>query len=185
MLAGAAIVSTLVVIGFAAASANAQKQAPTPPKPRRAATTTASSTTTTVPPSTTTTAAPTTTTVPAPDFRKFAGSWGHHGAWVTIDADGAGRASWRTYQWCSDDPTPPCDGIEGNYIIDGGHADFRIVSTHGEEANAVVMGSSQPGALPDGATTLSLISDHGLHIDGFSFNDLCGEDHWTIERCGA
>ncbi|HTL84096.1 MAG TPA: hypothetical protein VL856_02870 [Acidimicrobiia bacterium] len=171
ILAGAAVVSTFVVISLAAASASAQRQSPARSKPK--------------PVTTTTTVAPTTTTVPPIDVRKFVGNWGHHGAGITINADGTGRASWRTYSWCSDDPTPPCDGVEGNYIIDGGHADFRIVSAHGEQATAVVVGSSQPGAWPDGDTTLALISDHGLHVSTFSFTDFCSDGHWIIERCGA
>jgi len=31
------------------------------------------------------------------------------------------------YVWCSDDPTPPCDQVNGNLIISGGHVNMHIV----------------------------------------------------------
>ena len=169
---GAAVVSTIAVSGLAAASANAQRQPPARPRP-------AFPTSTTLPVTTTS------TTAVAVDAEKFAGNWNHHGAGITVNADGTGHASWRTYQWCSDDPTPPCDGVDGNLIIDGGNADFRIVSVQGEQATALVIGSSQPGAWPDGEATFTLIADHGLRVSNFLFHDFCGDGDWTIERCGA
>jgi len=54
------------------------------------------------------------------------GTWSHHGFTLTINADGSGLATWRTYRTCSSDPTPPCDQISGNEIIDGGYATFTI-----------------------------------------------------------
>jgi hypothetical protein len=121
----------------------------------------------------------------AVDAGKFAGNWNHHGAGITINADGTGHASWRTYEWCSDDPTPPCDRIEGNYIYNGGAANVRIVSVRGDQATAVVLDSTDPVGWPDAETTLTLISDHGLRVSTFIFTDFCGDGHWTIERCGA
>jgi hypothetical protein len=56
------------------------------------------------------------------------GQWSRHGLVVIIKADGTGTASWRIYRFCSDNPAPPCDAVQGNEIIDGGQAAFTIVA---------------------------------------------------------
>lgn len=53
---------------------------------------------------------------------RFAGRWGRHGFTLEITADGNARATWRIYSLCSDDPTPPCDAVQGDVIIPGGRA---------------------------------------------------------------
>src|SRR5262245_33854173 len=156
MRAGIAIVAAFAIIAVAAVAANAQKQSPPPaPQPHLLG------------------------------VGAFVGGWGHHGAWLTIQPDGTGHASWRIYQWCSDDPTPPCDAVSSDEIVDGGHADFRITAVNGSEASAIVVGSSARNDWPDGKTTFSLIPDDGLHVSNFVFTDFCAQDHWSVERCGA
>lgn len=39
-----------------------------------------------------------------------------------------GRIEYRVYRWCSEDPTPPCDDLQGNRIIDGGLITFDLTS---------------------------------------------------------
>jgi len=88
------------------------------------------------PPTTPPTAPPPSTTVaataPTPTIRVglaelgLVGTWDHHGFTATINADGSGLASWRIYRWCSQEPAPPCDQMNGSTIIDGGHATFTV-----------------------------------------------------------
>jgi hypothetical protein len=52
----------------------------------------------------------------------FAGDWWHHGFGLTVNPDGTADASWRTYAWCGPGIVGPCDRIENDTILDGGHA---------------------------------------------------------------
>jgi hypothetical protein len=59
---------------------------------------------------------------------RFAGKYAGHGHALAIAADGSGTITYRVYKWCSDDPTPPCDDMQGNNIIDGGQITFVLRS---------------------------------------------------------
>jgi hypothetical protein len=51
---------------------------------------------------------------------RFAGQWFGHGRGLTFSPSGRGLITYRIYTFCRDDPTPPCDELHGNQIIDGG-----------------------------------------------------------------
>jgi hypothetical protein len=83
---------------------------------------------------------PTSTTTPiSTSLGAFVGSWGAHFGGFTINADGTGIGSWRVYRWCTDSPTPPCDAVVNNNIVDGGQADIRVTAVHGNVAFAAVL----------------------------------------------
>lgn len=86
------------------------------------------------------------------------GDWNGHGGGVHIGADGEGQATFRAYRFCTDDPTPPCDTMNGNAIIDGGHAQFRLTAARAPgAATGQVTSSDDPQAFQPGfAMTLSL-----------------------------
>lgn len=66
---------------------------------------------------------------PAPSpqalLAEFNGTWSGHGRVLNL-LGGKGEVSYRVYKWCTDDPTPPCDEMQGNEIIDGGRIDFAL-----------------------------------------------------------
>jgi hypothetical protein len=155
-----------------------------------ASTTTSSavaSTTTSVQPATTTVAPATTSTTAArPDVTLFAGFWYQHGAAVTVKRDGTGNAVWRVYKWCQDDPTPPCDGIQQNGgetdIVDGGHAQFRVVAVNRYEATFEVTGSTEPTFIPNGPVQFVLHKHDEMSIG--NRGPFCGPKA-PAEACGA
>lgn len=113
----------------------------------------------------------------APDFTAFAKGWSKHGFGIKINTDGSGEASWRTYKWCSDDPTPPCDSMEGNNIIDGGKATIKLSSVNGSTASGQVTSSSEPNVLIVAPLTLTILEYGMLELDqGSSKLSLCGPE---------
>jgi hypothetical protein len=93
-----------------------------------------------------------------PVLGPLTGDWSGHGGAVHIGADGQGQATFRAYRFCSDDPTPPCDAMMGNTIVDGGHAQFRLMASGAPgRVTGRVTSSNDPGAfLPGFAMTVSL-----------------------------
>jgi hypothetical protein len=96
---------------------------------------------------------------PIPDM--YVGSWGHHGASITITTvqgapeGGSALAQWRTYTMCQDPTTkkpnpPPCDLSLGTFLEDGGIASIALYHTQGQDdrsLNGVIVATSD---LPEG-----------------------------------
>jgi archaellum component FlaG (FlaF/FlaG flagellin family) len=84
----------------------------------------------------------------------FVGIWNSHGGQLVVNADGSATLEYRMYVWCSDNPTPPCDQMNGNLIISGGHVNMQIVkviTANGmPKATAIVDTSSDP-KIPSGS----------------------------------
>lgn len=78
--------------------------------------------------------------------------------------------SYRAYVWCSDNPTPPCDLMEGNLIIDGGQVTLHIAQVVTEKgmptATATVDTSSDPNT-PHGSNQKVHTRWWRHHVDGF------------------
>ena len=116
----------------------------------------------------------------APDFTAFAGDWGRHGFGMTVAASGEATATWRTYKWCSDDPTPPCDAMVDSDIISGGHATFVFDRVVGPTAYGRVTESNDQEFLGQAATlTLQPYGMALLETDSSSIV-LCGPDYWRL-----
>jgi hypothetical protein len=84
---------------------------------------------------------------------KFAGTYSGHGRGLTITAAGKGTIAYRVYKWCSDDPTPPCDDMQGNNIIDGGQITFVLRSAFAAGTSTIAEGvltSSTDPSIPQG-----------------------------------
>jgi hypothetical protein len=84
----------------------------------------------------------------------FVGIWNSHGGQLVVKADGSVTLDYRIYVWCSDNPTPPCDQMNGNIITSGGHVTMHIVqviTANGmPKATAIVDTSSDP-KIPSGS----------------------------------
>jgi|SRR5450631_2013595 hypothetical protein len=84
----------------------------------------------------------------------FTGIWNSHGGQLVVNADGSATLEYRIYVWCSDNPTPPCDQMNGNLINSGGHVNMHIVqviTANGmPKATAIVDTSSDP-KIPSGS----------------------------------
>jgi hypothetical protein len=109
----------------------------------------------TVPPATSP-AAPAASALPG--LGPLTGDWAGHGGGIHVGADGQGQATFRAYRFCSDDPTPPCDTMSGNTIVDGGHAQFRLTpsSGAGTATGRVVTSNDLEAFQPGFAMTVSL-----------------------------
>lgn len=148
---------------------------------RASSTAVTSSSTSTTPP--TTQPATTTTGLFPAQLAAFVGTWNFHGFGAHISPDGSGQAYWRIYKWCSSDPTPPCDGMDGNNIIDGGQATFSITTVNGTTAAAIVQRSTDPHTVPTGLITLRLQPGDHLDFNG-AWQPLCGPSA-PPDTCGA
>ena len=113
----------------------------------------------------------------------FAGLWSWHGAHANVDLQGIGVASWRTYRWCQQDPTPPCDFLDGNLIISGGAATFDLVHVDGSVAYGYVTSTSDASTLPLGPLRIELRPDDHLSFPGLGGGPLCGPH--ASHDCGA
>jgi len=125
-----------------------------------------------------TSAGPGTTPVTPPSFAAFAGGWSRRGFGLTIGSDGTGTATWRIYRWCSDDPTPACDSMEGDAIVPGGRATLAFTSTAGGAvATGQVTESNDEQTLAAGPVNLLLLQ-YGVAVlsQGSSAMVLCSAD---------
>jgi hypothetical protein len=112
-----------------------------------------------------------------------------------IDANGRGTADWPTHIWCdigSAHVPSPCDKIVPEIakmvdgisvpveeIIDGGHATLHLISVSGSTAHAIVEGSTEQSALPDGSMTMIVTPQDMLDINTtarsvYGQSPLCG-----------
>jgi len=99
---------------------------------------------------------------PAPNFEEFSGGWWKHGFDVTINPNGWGEASWRTYNSCDGARTDAaCDRVEGNTIYRGGFAVLHLDRVESSTAFGTVMHSTDEVTLPNGAFRLTL-REYGL-----------------------
>jgi hypothetical protein len=120
---------------------------------------------------------------------RFSGSWTGHGRALTVRV-GVGHITYRTYRWCSADPTPPCDEIQGNEIIDGGRIAFRLNSAYeagtATIAEGVVSDSTDP-TLFVGQPLTARIHNHLLSISLFANAPFCDSKTPPVEArsCGA
>jgi hypothetical protein len=137
-------------------------------------------------------AEPATYATAASDFTAFADSWEHHGFGLTLDASGDAHVGWRIYRWCSEDPTPPCDELSGNQIIDGGNGEISFTQSFGSSAVGTWVSSDVPDTL--GATvTLTLLPFHmAVLVQNGSPLVLCSADRRSPDTptavtraCGA
>jgi hypothetical protein len=94
----------------------------------------------------------------------FGGDWYAHGIGISIDADGQGTATWRTYRDCDIDP-PPCDTFRGHGVFSGGAARFDLRQVDGTVATGRVLTTTDPAAFPVGSLEAYLDRKHDvLHI---------------------
>jgi len=116
----------------------------------------------------------------APDFGPFAQTWGRHGFFITVAANGEATAKWRVYKWCSDDPTPPCDDMVDSQIISGGQATIVFTEVVGETARGSVIASTDEVTL-SGGVSLTL-QPYDMALLGSAAWDgsltLCGPNYW-------
>lgn len=113
----------------------------------------------------------------------FVGEWYGHGRGLVVSADGTAIATYRTYTFCSQDPTPPCDEDTGNVLISGGRVTMKITkvvtANNQSVATAPVVSSNDP--LYQGKTEKLTLSGDVIESDFGSFCD----DKAPAGTCGA
>jgi hypothetical protein len=85
----------------------------------------------------------------------FTGIWNSHGGRLDVKADGSVTLIYRIYVWCSDNPTPPCDQMEGNQIISGGRVTMHLVqvtTANGSPKATVIVDTSSDPKIPTGSS---------------------------------
>lgn len=109
------------------------------------------------------------------DFGAVSGEWSRRGFDLTINADGSGTASWRTYRWCADDPTPGCDSMDGDRIVPGGQATLVFSRVDGTTARGRVAASNDERTLSLGPASF-LVLEFGIAVlsQGSSAMVVCG-----------
>jgi hypothetical protein len=116
----------------------------------------------------------------------FVGSWVGHSRRLVVNANGLAKATYRAYVFCSQNPTPPCDQVIGNQIVDGGqvtlHVEQVVTADHMSTAIAIVLTSSDPKFAPGSTQTLVLNGDVITWTNLGTFCDSKAEQNGT---CGA
>ena len=116
-------------------------------------------------------------------LRPFAGDWGWHSIGVYISPDGHGTAVWRVYEWCNEDPKPPCDRLTDQGIVSGGNATFALSKVSGKSAFGRLTSSTDPATLRVGPLTAQLAPGDHLTFPGLGLGPLCGSR--AHSNCGA
>jgi hypothetical protein len=116
----------------------------------------------------------------------FVGIWSGHGRQLSVAAGGGATMRYRTYRWCSDDPTPPCDLMKGNTIYEGGQVRLHVVRVitahHMSTATATVLTSTDPQIRPGSSQTFVLKGDV---INWTDFGLFCDQKAAMAGACGA
>lgn len=114
------------------------------------------------------------------------GEWGGHGRELTITASGSGTLTYRVYQFCSDDPTPPCDKTKGNEIISGGHIEFVLTGPSGTKAATGSVTSSNDPKTPVGTKVTATVTGYNLELSFWPGTMFCASDTPANQwNCGA
>jgi hypothetical protein len=99
----------------------------------------------------------------APNFSAFVGTWGHHGAGLTVNSDGTFALSFRTYEPCPQDPqfdptipTTPGVPCEDPFVSDAGQASGSLASVQGDTATGSLTMTNDVPDQPTGTVTLQL-----------------------------
>ena len=112
-------------------------------------------------------------------FSAFAKDWWHHGLGLSVQANGQASATWRSYKWCSDDPSPSCDTIVENRIIAGGSATLMFERMDGSTAFGRVVSSNDERVFAPGSEVLLMLLPYDMatleHL-GYE-TTLCGPDY--------
>jgi len=112
-------------------------------------------------------------------FSAFAKDWWHHGLELNVQANGQASATWRSYKWCSDDPSPSCDTIVENRIIAGGSATLMFERMDGSTAFGRVVSSNDERVFAPGSEVLLMLLPYDMatleHL-GYE-TTLCGPDY--------
>jgi hypothetical protein len=119
---------------------------------------------------------------------RFAGKWSGHGRALMVKL-GIGTINYRVYKWCSADPTPPCDKVQGSEIIDGGVITFALRTSHSAGtatvAEGAVTSSTDPAVIKNQALT-ARVQGYVLSLSVFPDAPFCSvntpADKWV---CGA
>lgn len=130
-------------------------------------------------------------------FGPFATEWTRRGFSLRVEPDGTASASWRVYRWCADDPTPPCDALNGSEIVSGGMATLAFTEVDGTVVTGEALTSTDAKTLatqPDGGTVSLLVLTNGIAIltQGSNATVLCNAEFRNAPRavqmafpCGA
>lgn len=122
----------------------------------------------------------------SPDFSAYAGHWFGHGRSLDIDQTGAAVVGYRTYSWCDQPHSGPCDAIVGNQIVEGGQVILQLATASVSSAAGQVVQSTDP-QYPVGAP-VTLAYDPADAVDlsmaGTEFALFCGPDA-PDSYCGA
>jgi hypothetical protein len=116
-------------------------------------------------------------------LRPFAGDWSWHSIGVHISPEGHGTAAWRVYEWCNEDPKPPCDRLTEQGIVSGGNATFALSKVTGKRAFGRVTSSTDPATLRVGPLKVQLAPGDHLTFPGLGLDPLCGPR--AHSDCGA
>jgi len=113
------------------------------------------------------------------DFDAFAKDWSRHGLALSVQANGQASATWRTYKWCSDAPTPPCDAMVEDRIVPGGSATLMFERVDGSSAFGHVVSSNDERVFARGPEVRLTVLPYDMatltHL-GYD-TTLCGPDY--------
>jgi hypothetical protein len=114
------------------------------------------------------------------------GAWGGHGRSMTIAANGQSTLTYRTYQFCSDDPTPPCDKTKDNEIVSGGHIEFHLLAAKGSDAATGTVTKSNDPKTKVGTVVTATVTGYNLELSFWPGTMFCASNTPSAQwNCGA
>ncbi|HEV7186047.1 MAG TPA: hypothetical protein VGN33_16265 [Leifsonia sp.] len=120
---------------------------------------------------------------------KFTGRWFGHDRGLIV-RDGIGEVSYRVFKFCTVDPTPPCNEMQNNEIIDGGRIAFRLNDAYPAGNATIATGTIVASTVPDlpvGMQLTARVQDFRLSLSLFSRAPFCAFDApaRVAATCGA
>ena len=120
---------------------------------------------------------------------RFVGRWFGHGRGMTI-ASGSGQMEYRVYKFCTTDPTPPCDEMQHDQIIDGGRIAFGLTDAYAAGNATIAIGEIVATTVPDfpvGRQLTARLQTYRITLDIFPDAPFCSNKApASIEKtCGA
>ncbi|MFF8934754.1 hypothetical protein ACF08O_08515 [Streptomyces paradoxus] len=132
------------------------------------------------------------------EIQRFVGEWEAHSATLTINSDGSGKYSYRTYRYCDEVPAGyACDWYSNGRPSTGGEVTFTLDVEASNRAYMVIKSSNSPAEYAVESRIPMRFTEPGVigygteafnddpEFGGTTFYEVCDQSRADAGRCGA